>query len=103
MKYFVLGLVLSVIVNVPARGEAPSKQSADAKVASSKDAGASSPVQTAAQEFIGLLQQEKFEDAVKRFDATTTKAAPVESLRVIWQSAIQKNGALKRVLQSKTV
>src|SRR4029079_19202160 len=78
-------------------------QSADAKVASSKDAGASSPVQTAAQEFIGLLQQEKFEDAVKRFDATMTKAAPVESLRVIWQSAIQKNGALKRVLQSKTV
>ena len=103
MKYFVLGLAISAIVIGSARGDSPSKPPADTKAASSNDVRSSSPSQTAAHEFIGLLQEEKFDDAVKRFDATMTKAAPVESLRVIWQSAIQKNGALKRVLQSKTV
>src|SRR4029079_12809631 len=85
MKYIVLVLAISMIVNVSARGEAPSKEPAAATVTSSKDAGASSPTQTAAQDFIALLRQEKFDDAVKRFDATMTKGVPVESLRAIWQ------------------
>ena len=102
MKYLVLGLAVSVIVVVSARGESPSNQPADAKDTAANGVDKSSPAQTAAQEFIVLLQKEKFEDAVKRFDATMTKALPVESLRAIWQSIIQQNGVLKRILQSKT-
>jgi hypothetical protein len=102
MKYLVMGLAISLVVAVSARGESPSKPSADAKAASPNDGGSSSPSQIAAHEFIGLLQEEKFDDAVKRFDATMTKAMPATSLRAIWQSIIQQNGALKRVLQSKT-
>ena len=101
MKYFVLGLAISVIVVVSARGESPSNQPTDVKVTLPNDVDSSSPAQAAAREFIVLLQQEKFEDSVKRFDATMTKALPVEGLRAIWQSMIQQNGALKRVLQSK--
>ena len=97
MKYFVLGLAISVIVVVSARGESPSDQPTDGKVILSNGAGSSSPAETAARDFIALLRQEKFDDAVKRFDATMTKALPVESLRAIWQSIIQQNGALKRV------
>lgn len=103
MKFFALILTLSMIVAPSARGESPSNHPTGVKAASSDDPGVSSPAQTAAQEFIALLRQEKFDDAVKRFDATMTKALPVESLRAIWQSIIQRNGALKRVLQSKTV
>jgi hypothetical protein len=103
MKYFVLGVAISVVVIVSARGESPSKQPGDAKATSSNEPSSSSPVQTAAQEFIGLLQQKKFDEVVKRFDATLTKALPVESLRLLWQSTVQQNGALKRISQSKKV
>jgi pimeloyl-ACP methyl ester carboxylesterase len=103
MKYFFVGLAICVIAAVSAHGESPAKQPADAKVALPNDAGISSPAETAAREFIALLRQEKFENAVKRFDATMAKALPVESLRAIWKSIIQQNGALKRDLRSQTV
>jgi pimeloyl-ACP methyl ester carboxylesterase len=103
MKYLVLSFAISVVVAVSARGESPANQPGDAKAAASNDTAALSPIQTDAQEFIALLQQEKFDDAVKRFDATMTKALPVESLRVVWQSTVQQNGALKRMSQSKKV
>src|SRR4051794_30181599 len=84
----VIGLVIMAIGRIAAGAEAGAKQGL--------------AVEAAAQDFIELLRQEKFGDAVKRFDATMTKALPVESLRSLWQTIIQQNGALKRARRSKT-
>jgi pimeloyl-ACP methyl ester carboxylesterase len=87
-RALVIGLVI-LAMDQAALGDEPAAQQGSA-------------VEVAAQDFIALLRQEKFDDAVKRFDATMTKALPVESLRGIWQSIIQQNGALKRELRSQT-
>jgi pimeloyl-ACP methyl ester carboxylesterase len=103
MKYFILQLAVFAMVGVSARGESPANRPDEAKVVVPNDVGSSSPVQTAAQEFIVLLQEEKFDEAVKRFDGTMTKALPVENVRAIWQAVIQQNGAFQHAQQSKTM
>jgi pimeloyl-ACP methyl ester carboxylesterase len=85
----VIGLLVFALVHTALVDEPAAKQG--------------STVEAAAQDFIELLRQEKFGDAAKRFDATMTKAMPVESLRAIWQMLIQQNGALKRARRSQTV
>ena len=44
-----------------------------------------------------LLQQEKFEDAEKRFDETMRKALPTSQLQSAWRANLQANGALKKL------
>lgn len=85
----VIGLMMLALVHTALGDEPAAKQG--------------SAVEAAAHDFIALLRHEKFGDAVKRFDATMTKALPVESLRAIWQAIIQQNGALKRARRSHTV
>jgi pimeloyl-ACP methyl ester carboxylesterase len=85
----VMGLVIFALGNTALGEEPAAKQS--------------SPVETAAQDFIALLRHEEFGDAVKRFDATMMKAMPVESLRGIWKTIVQQNGALKRARRSQTI
>ena len=84
---FVLGLVISAI-GLPADGgesssPPPSKSETPA-------------VQSAATDFISLLQHEKFDDAEKRFDATMRNALPVAQLQAAWRQTTRTNGDFQR-------
>jgi pimeloyl-ACP methyl ester carboxylesterase len=57
----------------------------------------------AANEFIQLLQQEKFEDATKRFDATMTKAMSTAELQKLWLAVVQQNGAFKKTEKGRVL
>jgi pimeloyl-ACP methyl ester carboxylesterase len=61
-------------------------------------AGASrADVRAASKRFISLLQQEKFDEAVKHFDATMQQGLPAAKLKEIWQATVAQHGQLQRL------
>jgi pimeloyl-ACP methyl ester carboxylesterase len=55
-----------------------------------------SKLESAAQKFISLLREEKFAEAVARFDATMQQAMPAAQLQAAWRAATITTGAFQR-------
>ena len=49
-----------------------------------------------AKAFFDSLLKEDFNGAIKDFDATMTKALPVDKLKALWKGLLQKTGALQK-------
>jgi fermentation-respiration switch protein FrsA (DUF1100 family) len=96
MKLQASCLLVVIVAASLALGQ-PAKQQA-ATGAAEQGAGEKqvSPAEKAANEFIQLLEQQKFEDATKRFDATMTKALSTAELQKVWLAAVEQNGAFKK-------
>jgi uncharacterized protein DUF3887 len=87
MKMSSLALAISMMAGVGAFAESPPNQKPDAK--------------TTARDFILQLQDEKFDDAEKRFDETMRKALPASQLQAIWRATLQANGMFKQLDESQ--
>ena len=51
-----------------------------------------------AQEFVGLLVEGKFDEAVKNFDSTMKTALSADKLKETWNSVINQAGAFQKQL-----
>jgi pimeloyl-ACP methyl ester carboxylesterase len=93
MQRFSQGILLALILATGPSG---------AEAAPPPGAAQSATAETAAQEFITLLVQDKFDDAVKRFDATMQKALPAAQLQAAWRSATALTGAFQKFERART-
>ncbi len=89
---FVLALAASMTGSQAPCGEPLSAPSSKSET--------STGMQSAATDFISLLEHEKFDDAEKRFDTTMRNALPVDQLQALWRATIRTNGDFEEAKKS---
>jgi pimeloyl-ACP methyl ester carboxylesterase len=92
--------LISLIVVAASLAARSSAQTVETQGKKANDSQPAATPQSAAQEFIELLQKEKFDDATKRFDTTMRKALSAEQLQGVWRATTTANGALRKVERS---
>lgn len=61
------------------------------------------PMVTQAQEFISLLADKEFSQALQKYDATARQNITPETLETTWQDLVEKSGDFQEVVSSETV
>lgn len=64
--------------------------------------GPATTAEAQAREFVSLLAQQEYSQAVARFDATMTKALSAERLQTIWKARLQALGAFQKIVATRS-
>jgi len=73
-----------------------------ASISSRQDSQRVSELTKLAEEFVMMLNESKFAEAVKNFDDTMTKAMPADRLESTWKTVLLNAGQFKKILGSTT-
>ncbi|WP_254564062.1 DUF3887 domain-containing protein [Oscillatoria sp. HE19RPO] len=61
------------------------------------------PMVSQAQEFVSLLADGEFNQALQKYDATARENITPETLETTWQDLVEKSGDFQEVVSSETV